>query len=62
MVTSEDRERGRRNIGQGDINMQTTMYKIRFNDIQYRERSKYFMITISGVQPLKFLNHYVVHL
>ena len=42
--------------------MQTTMYKIIYNDIQYRECSKYFMITINRVQPLKILNHYIVHL
>ena len=30
--------------------------------IQHREYSQYFIITINRVQPLKIVNHYVVHL
>ena len=43
--------------------MQTIMYKINKLQgyiVQHREYSKYFIITINGVQPLKITNNHVV--
>ena len=59
MVTSGERE------GEGDYEVQTTMYKISKLQgyiAQYKEYSQNFIITIIGVQPLKIVNHYVVRL
>ena len=41
------------------------MYKInnlQGHIVQHREYSQYFIITINGVQPLKIVNHYLVHM
>ena len=38
------------------------MYKLQGYIVQHGEFSKYFIITINGIQPLKIVNHYVVHL
>ena len=38
------------------------IYKLQGHTVQHREYSQYFIITINGVQPLKIVNHCVVHL
>ena len=38
------------------------MYKLQGHIVQHREYSQYFIITINAVQPLKIVNHCVVHL
>ena len=64
MVTSEKREGGEGEYrvrglrGQNDH----VLNKLQVYIVQYREYSQYFIITIDGIQSLKIVNHYIIHL
>ena len=30
--------------------------------VQHGEYSQYFVVTVNGIEPLKIVNHYAVHL
>lgn len=51
-------------LGIWDYDVQTTRNKIKIQrcNIQHREDSQYFLITLNGVQFIKILNFYIVHL
>ena len=64
VVTSEKREGGEGEYrvrglrGQNDH----VLNKLQVYTVQYREYSQYFIITIDGIQSLKIVNHYIIHL
>ena len=58
MVTSEEREGGKGNIGVEDEQVQTTRYKY---IVQHREYGQYLTITSNGVHSIETLNHCVVN-
>ena len=64
-VTSGERGGRGGEIGQGDEEVQTTRYKInklQGCNVQHREYSQYFIITLNGEYSINILNHLAVHL
>ena len=64
VVTSGEREGAGGKIGVGNQEVPVTIYKInklQTHMVPYREYRQCF-ITINGVQPRKFLSHYVIYL
>ena len=64
MVLRWERSGGRGQISEGDEQVQTVRYKISYKDVMYSAGyiANIFIITLYGVQSIKILNHYVVHL
>ena len=63
MVTSKEMGVGRTYaLGIKRYKLLYKVNKLQGHIVQHRDYSQYFVITIKGIQPLKIMNHYVVHL